>query len=574
MLVVGSLIGILVFIGFATGTFGTGRAQIDLTPSDFYPVRVLSHGFDVARADGVVLSTNVTDWMPSSMWYPGVAVFQSQPYFSDNNGNPTPIENLSQILIDLTQKYVIGDQVIYATPFTMTAQIGTRTLLHMHEIGDTTSSVSPFAGKSWHLVAGGTDYGTETYTLDGQPGSDKNIDGALCMYSKRPWSPDYKTSAVKAAITSCLTPVYFPTIQSYTRNDFVSGGPYNDANGNGRQVLTPADSILWSQKNFGNSPVIVTPHIQIEGLSNYISYNDFSYNVTLPNGTQSVMTISTNSAIVGFVDAYQTNCPGDHAELRGLVPNVFNGSVNPETHAFTSDSSKENSKSVQTDQDGPISTMTLTGYIHPTGAGMTYTSGANSQLLGETTSLDYKQIHINLSDYAGNCNMEQMLELSPKFLLQPYTEIFTENANVQFACDLRTDNLIGQTVSDDTSWSSTSPKQINWAYGIRVTNVYDIVQFTFKIYVITSNTMKMVSSTGAPLDVAAICQDFGVNTIVKDPSQDLTDVDLKLPATFDFLGWLASLGNYAWIVVAIIAIIVIGLVSWIFSKIGGMFRRR
>jgi len=546
-------IGALVY----TGNLSVGN--VNLTPSTFQPTQVSSRVFDVSSGAGGVgpLGTGLTySYLDPDHRYPGVSIFQSDPYFSDHKGNPI---NLTADNILLTgQQLVVGDTVYYLHQYYQTIQVGARTRWNTPEIGDTTSYVSPFTGLVWD---------NRLYRLPGTPGGNTVFtQGDLVMYDMHNSWNEWQNpsgiaivSASKGVISSSLVPIYFPNIQSQA-----PAGCY-----------TPSGASDYIKNNFGNREVHVYPKITITGLSNYISYSGFSYNVTLPNGTVTTTTINTQGSYVGFVEARKTGL-----DICDVVPAANPVGVNPNTYMAVGESTQTTSAKESPDAGDKESSVTgylLTGYIHPKPTeGYPETSQYMANVQGYSTSLDTQSIQIVIDDTSNNCGMAQDIVITPELRLRPATKIYWTKASVKWDSLLRlTVPIIGSVISDDRTHSGTADN-IYWPYACDVTNVFAIAQFTMKICIVTQNQISMVTSAGAPINVAQAITDFGSGAIVKNPNTDLTDIDLAIPPVPDLWSWLSSLfpnfwGNVTtvliWIGVIAGAIGAILLVLWM-RKIG------
>jgi hypothetical protein len=374
------------------------------------------------------------------------------------------------------------------------------------------------------------------------------------------WNYPALVSSSKGTISSSLVPIYFPNLQA-TR----PAGAY-----------TPSGAADYIKTHFGNQGLYVYPKINVRGLSNYIAYKGFSYNVTLPNGTVAITKIETQGANVGFVEARKTGF-----DIKDVVPASNPVGVNPNTYMIAGDTTKQVSKTMDTDKETSLTGYTLTGYIHPKPLeGYTEPSQYLSDVLGYSTSLDGRSVQIVLDDTASNCGMDQNLVLTPEIALRPFTKIYWTKASVKWDSLLRTTWAnIGTVRTEDRSHSGTA--DVYWPYAVDVTNVFAITQFTFKVAVVTKNQISMVTSTGAPIDVEKAIMDFGSGAIIKNPNVDLTNVDLKIPPAPTFWDFLKNLfPAIDWNMVGTILIwiligvgVVVGLVVYFRIRASSAFRR-
>jgi len=541
---------LVVIAGLATFVVGDqirSTVRIDMTPDAFKPVVVNSRLFDVSQGAnrvGLLGSSLAYSYSDVTGQYPGISVFQSDPYFSDWDGNQmTPG---TDDILAATQTIVIGTDVYYIHKFVQTIQVGARTRWNTHEIGDTTSYLSPFAGTNWD---------GRNYHVAGEPWN-PTVRGDLVMadshnnlgywVSENPWI----TSPTKGTISSSVVPVWFPNLQA----EPVPG------------AMTPSAASSWIQNNWGNKEVYVYPRINVHGLSNYLAYKDFSYNLVLSNGTTINVSIETQGASVGFTEVRKTGL-----DITGFVPTVNPAGVNENTHMITGEitSTSGHANEAPKDTESAASGYTLEGYVHPR-PDLRYIESSTyyADVMGYTTSLDGVNTTIVIDDVEHNCGMPQDLLITPELRLKPYTQTFWTAADVRYEYyRLVTWANLGTTYWEYGPESNTV--QVYWPFGVDVTNLFAIGQYTYETTVVTRNGISMVSDTGAPIDVAKTILDFGSSTVIKNPDTDLVDVTITVPpnpSVLDMIGnWLMDLFGAATpfiiaIAVILVAILVISLV--------------
>jgi hypothetical protein len=532
--------------------FISNAVIVDLTPAAFQPTKVNSRTFDVssgANHAGQLGNDLVYSYLDSNGQYPGVSIFQSDSYFSDSQGNQ--ITNLSSGEILATeQRLVMGNQVYFVHEYYQTIQIGARTRWNTHEIGDTTSKVSPLTS------AVGT-WDNRHYELAYNGQNHVSVEGDLVMWDMHnnigQWYDDHgpmTVSGTKGTISSSIVPIYFPNIQT-----MAPAGAFN-----------PSSAASYIKNSFGNREIYIYPQINIHGVSNYISYKGFSYNLTLSNGTTIQVSITTEGANVGFTEVRKTGF-----DITGTVPATNPMGVNPRTYMESGSITSKQGHQTETPDDakkdagGDSSTAgyELTGYIHPR-PDLAYIDPSTyySDVMGYSTSLDGKSTQVVLDDTEHNCGMDQDLLITPELRLKPFTEIYWTGADVRWEYLLRVSSVNTYTPVWDNHNSGTA--QVYWPYGVDVTNMYAIAQFTYTVTAVTRNDISMVTSNGSPVDVAKAIRDFGSAAIIKNPNTDLADVSITVPPAPNLLdmllGWLGSLfGNLAGILilVGIVAVVIV-----------------
>jgi hypothetical protein len=547
------IIGALTLITFisilATASISSlfSTADINMTPSTFQPTVVNGRMFHVAQGAGMTnpLYGYITQsWSDPSGQWPGVSMFQSDPYFSTAAG--VEITNLTSAgFLATADTIVIGDEVYFVHEYYQTIQVGARTNWNTHTTPDTTSFVSPLCGATM---------GDREYQLAADATKNQvSVKGDLIMWDQYDtnggwWNngAPYAVSALKATISSSLVPIYFPQIQSEA-----PAGAY-----------TPSGASAYLLNNFGNKEIYVYPNINVRGLSNYLSYEGFSYDLVLSNGTTIQVMINTRGANVGFTEVRKTG-----ADIKGLVPVTNPTGVNAKTYMVSGNTETPQAKNIgiDIDQANAASGYALTGYIHPRpDQGYIETAGPFNDVPGYTTSLDGTTPQIVIDDPASNCGMPQDLLLQPEIRLKPFTEIMWTRADVKWDTLRRTFTWGNQ---DDRTLSGTAAN-IYWPYALNITNVFAITQYTYKVSVVTHNDISMVSSTGAPIDVAKTIRDFGSAAIIKNPNTDLADVSIVVPPAPNLFSWFTDMfAGLSSIMQSVLVIVVVVVVIFVIIKI-------
>ena len=526
------------------------------TPSTFQPVRTFGRSFDVYDGDsGAFIDTidyndPIFQFKDDTHKYPKVSIFNSDPYLTNAQG--VPLSNMNNLSLTTPMRFVTGNKVVYLHEYYMTVDICARTYTNLPARKSVTSYLNPFVG---YTVSNG---GSITYGLDtsqtSQLGSRPvGARGALAISQEEYGWESPQVGTPLAAITSSLEDIEF------------SGVNY--------LPVDPAktkDAILARiAESYGNSRVHVIPHVDLVGQSNYTSYQGFTYGVTLPNGTETTVTINTQSAAVGFVDASQT----DSRNMWGLVPNIF-ASENEKVKMPINDPNLPDKKNVDIDQkELLLEVRNVNGWVRRLADAPSVTTNRGGNILQASTSLDHTTINIQLNNPGNFYNLQQHLIMSPSFELEPKSEVFIARANVGWTLweHQGFPDWAGVEYRDEARIQAS--KEISWPYGIENTNCYAISKITFKLALVTENRIQMVTTAGRPINVANIV-DFDINSIIKNPNDDDVDVSLKIPS-FDWMALLSLLfTGLNGIITIIVIIAVIGLIAFVGVKLAPMFRRK
>ena len=361
------LILILVAGVAACGIFvaGTMWSTVNIDIANFNPLQIRNVGFDVRNSGGNVIqsisaSSGVGHFSDPTHVYPNVDIFYSQPYLSDAVG--TAIGNTTNALAPVA-RLIIGGDVYFMHEIYYTVNYGARTYTNFKTLTDTLSYLDPMVGLS---VRG-------LFTLAvGAPADQPMPSGCLAAIIDTGFAPWRCAWTSGARITSSLEQIDFA----------VGGSPVRPGYGYG-------DALGKLQTQWGNSPVIVQPKIDLAALSNYITLR-YTTTGTLSNGTTATITTTQHSALIGFANAVRT----DDSNIKGLIPNTF--AVNPVNMPSNQPTGASN-RPIDRDQTATTSRTTISGSVQYIGESPAMTITGIAEPHGITTNLSGVVPHLDLT---------------------------------------------------------------------------------------------------------------------------------------------------------------------------------
>ncbi|MEX2758181.1 MAG: hypothetical protein Q6365_022595 [Candidatus Sigynarchaeota archaeon] len=479
------------------------------TPGAFQPIRVASITYDVRSANGTLLGTingssSVRHFIDPTFHYPRVDVFSSQPFLSDCYGNPASANHAP------SQRLAVGDQALFLQEYWYTIHVGVRTRPNLPGLKDTTSWLSPFATTvmSWN------GYYIHAVTAD-------EARGTLAAV----WDAGTWKAGTRCAITTSLEPI-----------DFTLAGSNSPTP---RAGYTLDDARAKCQTNYGNSPVIVQPKLDIAALSNYVQYS-YSVPVTLSNGTSARVEMESSSAIVGFTDAFKSG------EDRGLIPSTMtplfkNISMGIDAPTGTKMQATDLS-SIDSDDANPyVNGFDAEGWIE-------FIGFAPDEVIGQIADVHELNVTSGIASSINLANpstfgMPQHLILDSEFTLQPRTTIKVARTSVGWGLYCRVNQLYTPGVVN------SGVDTIEYPVAILTESVYTIMSISFKVSIITENEYQVVTSTGRPIDPSELV-DFDLNSIINDPSKDNVIVKVHTPV----IDWAAVGGTTITIIIIVLVI--------------------
>jgi hypothetical protein len=503
------------------------------------PIHVKNWGYDVYNEQGTLIgqvnsSTALDHYVDSNHIYPRVDAGYSDPYLSDAYGEPIEVGEDTH---DPIARFVVGGKVLFYHEYYYSTQFWARTYYNAPVLVQSSDYLDPLNNHPYSRGGGTGGSGVLNAYWQGNPQPwNKLPRGCLAAILDTGTSPWGLNPGGGAAITCGIVSI-----------DYLCGGSQV------RPGYSFGEQIAKLTTDYGNRKVVVRPWIDLAALSQYIQYTYETYGM-LPNGTQAKITATETSAKVGFMSVSRT----DNDQMKGIVPNYFPNNQVAKIPAEEPIAGGSNVPQGPTAQPTPkIQASGSLTYRYP---GLDRpVSGAAQPLAIVCPTLVGTIPRLRLSNTSiDTFSLPEEIQIKPGYVLQPFTKIGISMFEVVYSF-YHWDGSGWD--SYEVPWGSSNNLEVPTS--ITSQNTYASSVATYKIGLISENSMQIVTSKGRPIDTSRFT-DFELTSFVADPraSNYKTTVSETNPDIFGDL-----MANFQTIVIWIVVIMGVAIVFYLIIKV-------